>query len=156
MKNHLLRMVVVFAILALALTSYALAQEDELPPAEIVNDEGGPVLLNGSMTYTNILLMEGVSEPLIILEDEAGFVDRNEAFLFPPQSQVLGQITSDYYTSPFTYSLALPIEPQGSLRDVDHDGETDTGVMVFAVAYWDNVFGDTLIQVSKPRLDCFL
>jgi C-terminal processing protease CtpA/Prc len=144
LKRLSLIVLLVFAILALS--SAALAQEGELAPAEIVHDEGGPVLLRGSVTYTNILFTEGVSEPLIILEDEAGFIDRNEAFLFPPESQTLGQITSDFYTSPFTYSLPLPIEPQGSLRDVDHDGETDTGVMVFAVAYWNNVFGDSLIQ----------
>lgn len=115
-------------------------------PADILNDEGGPVLIRGSVTYTNPFFTSGTAAPLIILEDQAGFVDRDEGFLFPPESQALGQITSDFYTSPFTYSLALPIEPQGSLRDVDQDGEVDRGVMVFAVAYWENVWGDPFLE----------
>src|SRR5690606_4897358 len=73
-------------------------------------------------------------------------VDRNEYYIFPPESQVLGQITSDFYESPFTYSIALPIEPQGTLRDVDNDGETDPGVMVYAIAYWNNVWGDPFLE----------
>ncbi len=115
-------------------------------PADILNDEGGPVLIRGSVTYTNPFFTSGTAAPLIILEDQAGFVDRDEGFLFPPESQALGQITSDFYTSPFTYSLALPIEPQGSLRDVDQDGQADRGVMVFAVAYWENVWGDPFLE----------
>ena len=64
------------------------------------------------------------------------------------ESQVIGQITSDVFTSPFTYSLSLPIEPQASLRDVDQDGEIDEGVMVYAVAYWTNTWGDALPRAS--------
>ena len=118
----------------------------QFSPAPIVNAEGGPRVVTGDVTYTNPFFTSGVSQPLIILEDQAGFVDRNEYFLFPPESQVLGQITSDFFTSPFSYSLALPIEPQGTLRDVDNDGEADTGVMVFAVAYWSNTFGDPFLE----------
>ncbi len=88
----------------------------------------------------------GVAAPVIILEDQAGFVDRNEHFLMPPESQALAQITSDFFESPFSYSLALPIEPQGSLRDVDQDGEEDTGIQVFAPAYWTNTWGDPFLE----------
>lgn len=116
------------------------------PPATIVNDEGGPVAVSGVMTYTNPLLTLGVAAPMVILEDQAGFVDRNEGFILPPESQTLGQITSDFYTSPFSYTVALPIEPQASLRDVDQDGGQDTGVMVYAVAYWTNTFGDPFLE----------
>lgn len=114
--------------------------------APIVNDEGGVVNITGVVTYTNLFFTTGVASPLVILEDQAGFVDRNEEFLMPVESQTLGQITSDFFTSPFSYNLSLPIEPQGSLRDVDHDGDQDTGVQVFAVAYWNNVFGDPFLE----------
>jgi len=124
-----------------------LAQDAEFQPARIVNDEGGPVVIRGDVTYTNPFFTSGVAAPIIILEDQAGFVDRNEYFIFPPQSQTIGQLTSDFYTSPFSYNLALPIEPQGSLRDVDQDGGEDTGVMVFAVAYWNNTWGDPFLEV---------
>ncbi|MCU0474825.1 MAG: hypothetical protein MUC99_01695 [Anaerolineae bacterium] len=118
----------------------------DAPPATVINDEGGPVVITGSVTYTNPFFTIGSAAPLIILEDQAGFVDRNKSYLFPPESQALGQITSDFYTSPFTYSLSLPIEPRGGLRDVDQDGQTDAGVMVFAVAYWENVWGDPFLE----------
>ena len=118
----------------------------QFPLAEIVNDEGGPVSITGVVTYTNPFFTMGVAAPVIILEDQAGFVDRNEHFLMPPESQALAQITSDFFESPFSYSLALPIEPQGSLRDVDQDGEEDSGIQVFAPAYWTNTWGDPFLE----------
>lgn len=122
------------------------AQDTAAPPATIVNDEGGPVSISGSVNYTNGFFTAGVDEPLVILEDEAGFVDRNHGFLMPEKSQVLGQITSDFFTSPFTYSVELPIEPAATLKDVDHNGKTDTGVMIYAVAYWTNTWGDSYLE----------
>jgi hypothetical protein len=82
----------------------------------------------------------------IILEDQSGFVTRNRKFVIPVESQVIGQITSDFYTSPFSYSLTLPAVPNGTLHDVNHDGKTDTGVMIFALAYWTNTWGDPYLE----------
>src|SRR3990172_5126578 len=144
-RNRVLLVLALVGVLALMSASAVFALGDE-PEAPIINDEGGPVVITGSVAYTNSFFTAGVAEPLVILEDQAGFVDRNEHFLMPPASQTLGQITSDFYTSPFTYSVALPIEPQGTLRDVDHDGAQETGVMVFAVAYWTNTFGDPSLE----------
>jgi uncharacterized surface protein with fasciclin (FAS1) repeats/C-terminal processing protease CtpA/Prc len=124
----------------------AVQAQDSPPPAEIVNDEGGPVAISGSVDYTNPFFTLGVAQPVVITEDQAGFIDRNEYFLMPQSSQTLGQITSDFYTSPFSYSLALPKEPQGSYRDVDNDGEDDQGVQVYAIAYWTNTFGDAFLE----------
>jgi len=120
--------------------------EGRFPLADITNDEGGPVSITGVVTYTNPFFNKGVAAPLVILEDQAGFVDRNEHFLMPVESQTLGQITSDFFTSPFSYSLALPIEPQGSLRDVDQDSEENSGIQVFAPAYWTNTWGDPFLE----------
>jgi len=125
----------------------ATVPETELKTEPKIDIEAnGPVLLTGKVTYTNPFFTVGVAEPLIILEDEAGFVDRNPSFLIPRASQTLGQITSDFLTSPFTYTLELPIEPQGTLRDVDQNSTQDPGVMVFAVAYWTNKFGDPFLE----------
>ncbi len=132
-----------FVLLGMAGAS---AQSSPFTPAPITNDEGGAVVITGQMIYTNPFLTAGTAYPMVILEDQAGFVDRNQGFLFPAESQTLGQFTSDFFTSPVSYSVALPIEPQGSLRDVDNDGQTDTGIMVFAVAYWDNVWGDPFLE----------
>lgn len=127
---------------------YAQASTPSTPlaAAPIVNEQGGPVVLQGDVTYTNPYFTIGIAEPLIVLEDQAGFIDRNPGFVLPRSSQTLGQITSDFLDSPFSYSLALPIEPQGTLRDVDNDGTGDKGVMVFAVAYWANKFGDPFLE----------
>ncbi|MCA9969481.1 MAG: PDZ domain-containing protein, partial [Anaerolineales bacterium] len=118
----------------------------QFPPAPIINDEGGPVSITGVVTYTNPFFTMGVAAPVVILEDQAGFVDRDEGYIFPVESQALGQITSDFYTSPFSYSVALPLEPQGGWRDVDNDQDAEVGVQVFAVAYWTNTFGDPFLE----------
>lgn len=131
-------------LLLLALNTLA---QDDIPEAPIENDDGGPVTILGEVSYTNPFFTSGVAQPLIILEDQAGFVDRDLGFIFPPESQTIGQITSDFFTSPFSYSISLPIEPSGSLRDVDNDTEEDTGVMIFAVAYWNNTWGDPFLEV---------
>ena len=99
------------------------------------------------MTYSNVFFTAGVSEPLIILEDQGGFVTRDRNFEFSEQSQVIGEITSDFYDSPFSYSLTLPAQPRGTLHDVDHDGQDDQGVQVFAVAYWTNIWGDEYLEL---------
>ena len=147
-KKSLMIAILLAALGSLSVTASGEKEADDAPPkkAVIVNDEGGPVLITGSLTYTNALFTDGVAEPLIILEDQAGFVDRDEYFILPLESQVLGQITSDFFTSPFSYSLSLPQMPNGSLRDVDNDDSRDVGVMIFAVAYWTNKFGDVLLE----------
>ncbi len=47
------------------------AAASDLPPAEILNDEGGPVSITGEVDYTNVLFTDGVAEPVVILEDQA-------------------------------------------------------------------------------------
>jgi C-terminal processing protease CtpA/Prc len=126
--------------------SATLAQTDDIPAAEIVNDEGGAVVVTGEMVYTNPFFTSGVAQPLILLEDQSGFVARDRQFLFPQESQTLGQFTSDFYASPVQYSIALPIEPQGNLNDVDNDADEDTGVQIFAIAYWTNTYGGPFLE----------
>ncbi len=144
-KRSILWMIAVLSLVFGSL-SVAVAQDAAIPPATIVNDEGGPVSVTGDVTYTNGFFTAGVDEPLVILEDEAGFVDRNHRFQIPEKSQVLGKITSDFFTSPFSYRIDLPIEPSGSLRDVDQNASKDTGVMIYAAAYWTNTWGDPFLE----------
>jgi len=120
--------------------------ESRFPPAEIENDEGGPAVITGKVAYTNPFFTAGVAEPIVILEDQGGFVVRDRDFIIPAESQVMGQITSDFYTSPFSYSLTLPLVPRGTQRDVDQDPGKDAGVMTFAVAYWTNTWGDPYLE----------
>ncbi|MCW5888782.1 MAG: hypothetical protein KIT07_11750, partial [Anaerolineales bacterium] len=153
---HSALLVLALAVLACSLGGVlpsAAAQNTPAPstasafsPAPLQNDEGGVVTISGSLAYSYPFFTDGVAEPLVILEDQAGFIDRDRGYLMPVASQVMGQITSDFYASPFTYSLSLPIEPQGGWRDVDQDGEADPGVLVFATAYWTNSFGDPFLE----------
>ena len=155
MTSNSLARACILGLLALLLTTPAFAigekDEDDARAARIVNDEGGPVLITGELHYSNAFFTSGVDDPLIILEDQAGFIDRDETYIIPLESQVLGQITSDYFTSPFTFSLSLPAAPKGELRDVDNDGADDAGVMVFAIAHWTNIFGGPLLDKCDQR-----
>lgn len=115
---------------------------NEQPQAQVEQ----PTTITGKVTYTNAFFTAGVAQPLIILEDQGGFVERNRKFVIPVESQVIGEITSDFFQSPFTYSLSLPAEPNGTLHDVDNDDQKETGVMVFAIAYWTNTWGDPYLE----------
>ncbi len=109
-------------------------------------EEGGLVSVSGLVTYTNPFFGAGTVQPLVILEDQAGFVDRDTVYIFPLESQVLGQITSDFKSSPFSYSMVLPIEPRGGERDVDNDDIEELGVQIYAPAYWDNTYGGPFLE----------
>ena len=153
MKTHLFRwstvlIVLLFVISACVPATPTAAPEptNEPPQVEVSEVSGGTRIVSGSVTYTNAFFTEGAAQPMIILEDQGGFVTRDRKFIIPIESQVIGEITSDFYTSPFTYKLTLPIEPNGTLHDVDHDGNKDAGVMVFAVAYWTNTWGDPFLE----------
>lgn len=141
---------IIAAILMLGIAVLACAPKLDTttpqPTDAPVVDEGGPKTVTGTVTYTNFFFTEGVAQPVIILEDQGGFVARDRKFLIPIESQVIGEITSDFYTSPFTYSMSLPSKPNGTLHDVDHDGKDETGVMIFAVAYWTNTWGDPFLE----------
>ncbi len=147
MKPRLFQMMSVVIAMSLALLACRFGSELATSPAsENPTQVGGPKIVTGTVTYTNAFFTMGVAEPIVILEDQGGFVTRDRKFLIPVESQVIGQITSDFYTSPFTYSLTLPEVPNGTLHDVDHDGNGETGVMIFAVAYWTNTWGDPFLE----------
>lgn len=118
----------------------------DVPQAIILRDEGGVEGVSGQVAYTNAFFTAGIDDPLIILEDQTGFVNRDKNYIFPIASQTLGQITSNFYQSPFTYSLALPIVPNAPRNDVDNNGRQDDGVMIFAIAYWNNSWGDAFLE----------
>jgi carboxyl-terminal processing protease len=104
-----------------------------------------PVVVNGIIPFTSPFFINTISEPFVMLEDEAGFVRRDREFQFPLTSQVLGPVEKvDDKTLKF--DLALPAVPQGTLVDVDNNGRQDTGVQVFAVAYWSNTWGGPFLE----------
>jgi len=120
-----------------------------LLPAESVQtstaDPDEPVLITGTIPYTSPFFVNSIAEPFVMLEDQAGFAARDKEFAFPVESQMLGpvQLVEEGLLS---FTLPLPVMPQGTLLDVDQDGEEDIGVMVFQIAYWSNTWGDPFLE----------
>src|SRR3990172_8381529 len=124
------------------------AATDGPPPVERTSDE--PYVITGSIPFTSPFFLDGIAEPFVLLEDESGFVRRDKEFVFPLESQALGavELVEDGL---LRYSLPLPARPLGTMVDVDNDGGSDSGLMVFAVAYWSNTWGDPFLEARDGR-----
>ena len=104
-----------------------------------------PVFITGEIPYTSPFFLNTISEPFVLLEDQAGFVRRDREFSFPLLGQAMGPVeVSEDKT--VTYSLALPSIPQGTMLDLDNDSEEDQGVQVFAISYWSNTWGGPFLE----------
>jgi len=124
-----------------------------LPPIPVVPgpvNPDEPVFISGEIPYTSPFFVNTISEPFVLLEDQAGFVHRNKDFKFLLSSQVIGPVElHDDHT--LTYSLALPSIPQGTQVDVDNDDQSDPGVQVFAIAYWSNTWDGPFLEERDGR-----
>ncbi len=109
-----------------------------------------PVFIAGDIPYTSPFFVNTMSEPFVLLEDQAGFVHRDEEFEFLLSSQVIGPVEI-HEDKTLTYSLALPAIPQGTQVDVDNDGERDAGVQIFAIAYWSNTWDGPFLEGRDGR-----
>ena len=96
-------------IISMILLASACAPKGQPDVVDVV-EENGPTIVTGQVTYTNAFFTDGVAQPVIILEDQTGFVKRDRKFLIPVESQVIAKITSDFFTSPFTSSFTLYCE----------------------------------------------
>ncbi|MFL7792113.1 MAG: S41 family peptidase [Anaerolineae bacterium] len=113
-------------------------------PISLLNTEE-PYLVTGEIPYTSPFFIWGIKDAFVLLEDQAGFVNRDMEFTFPLSSQVLGPIKVNRDDT-VTYNLLLPAVPQGTYVDVDNDSVEDTGIQIFAIAYWPNIWGDTFLE----------
>ncbi len=119
-----------------------------LPPSPVQPGEANPnepVLISGTIPFTSPFFLNGIAEPFVLLEDEAGFVARNREFEFPLIGQIIGPVDL-VDDSTLSYTLPLPSVPTGTLLDVDNNSENDRGIMIFAVAYWYNTWGDPFLE----------
>ena len=119
-----------------------------LPPIAIQpgqTNPNEPVYITGKIPYTSPFFLNTISEPFVMLEDEAGFVRRDPLFQFPLSSQQLGPVEVQQDKT-LTYDVALPSVPQGTFVDVDNNGKPNTGVQVLAVAYWSNTWGGPFLE----------
>ena len=76
-----------------------------------------------------------------MLTDMTGFVLRDKEWEIPVASQVLGYLKLDEEGNSGTYTLQLPVVPQGTFDDVDQSGTYNNGVQIFAVGYEPNLTG---------------
>lgn len=104
-----------------------------------------PVFITGDIPYTSPFFINTIHEPLVLLEDQAGAIKRDKDFTFRLESQVIGPVEV-HRNNTLTYSLALPLVPQGTQLDVDNDGQSEVGVQVFALAYWSNIWGGPFME----------
>ncbi|NJN43365.1 MAG: hypothetical protein HC806_00560, partial [Anaerolineae bacterium] len=117
-----------------------------MPTAPVQSGESNPdepVFIFGDIPYTSPFFVNTLNDPLILLEDQAGFVHRDFEFVFKLEGQVIGPVEVDDDGN-VTYSLALPAVPQGTFVDVDNNGQENQGVQVFAIAYWSKHLGRSL------------
>jgi C-terminal processing protease CtpA/Prc len=124
-----------------------------LPPVRVQPGEAHPdepVFISGAVPYTSRFFLSSTAEPFVMLEDQAGFAARDREFIFKRPGQLIGPVEIDEEQN-LTYSLSLPAIPQGTYLDVDNDGEQDTGVQVFAVAYWSNTWRDPFLEPRDGR-----
>ncbi len=130
--------------------------EATVPPTPIpfVDNPEGVKIITGQYAYTDPALPTYNSEVGIALLDISGAVthtfDPVTGFNNLTSPQFLGKITSDINQSPFDYELRLPDIPGGVLHDLNHDGKTDTGVMVYDVNFVFNIIGDAYMQPEDP------
>ena len=104
-----------------------------------------PVFIQGNIPYSSPFFLNTISEPFILLEDEAGFVRRDREFTFSLESQAIGPVIINADKT-LSYDLALPTIPQGTMVDVDQNGENNPGIQVFAIAYWSNTWGGPFLE----------
>ena len=119
------------------------ADGDNFPA--LVTSPNEPVIISGTIPFTSPFFINLTAEPFIMLEDQAGFIARDKEFVFPLEGQAIGPVWSIDETT-LGYSLSLPAVPQGTYVDVDQDDQEDTGLMVFGVAFWSNIWGGPFLE----------
>ena len=131
---------------AVASTPEKTVEPTALPTAELSAPAGTigeqPALIIGTYKYTNDFVLETYYvEHAVALQDMTGFVKRDDQWVLPVNSQVLGYMTVDTTKKQGTFRVALPQIPEGELNDVSNKGQHDKGVQIFAISYSPNLVG---------------
>ena len=134
-------------------TSTVVPTPTSLPSQPVIpgaSNPDEPVFISGEIPYTSPFFLDTIEQPFVLLEDQSGFIQRDREFVFPLEGQILGPVEVHDDES-LTYQLSLPAVPQGTFVDLDNDGTDDTGVQVFAVAYWSNVWGGPFLEEREGK-----
>ena len=129
------------AVTAAAPEPTAEAAASGLPPAAIANDEGGPKRLLGTFEYTDFAIPVTLRDPAPALLDMVNVVRGNSTQFAPVESRN----SRLYDLAGCAVAAALRRRPagraDGTLLDVDNDGEEDTGVQIFRIDMGANING---------------
>jgi C-terminal processing protease CtpA/Prc len=106
----------------------------------------GPVKISGSFAFTDPSIPLLFSEQVADLYDLHGFITRDPTWHAPYTSQIIGHATVDAEKMTGSYSIELPIQPEGTLNKVDHSGDAGAGVQVFAANYAPNFTGSPYLE----------
>jgi len=152
MSKAILRIISAATVLGLALAACRLGSsgtptttpQASTTPTPVPSAAPSPLHeVDGSFTVTNDYVIATYAvEHAVMLIDMTGFILRDKEWELPVQSEVLGPMDVDVKNLSGKYTLALPALPQGTLHDLDNNGQTDTGVQVFATEYAPNYYGD--------------
>jgi C-terminal processing protease CtpA/Prc len=102
--------------------------------------QGGVTTLTGTVTVTNPFILSTYTERYMALIDMTAFVKREIDRPLPSPTQVTTGLEGDWGKGA-TFSLPLPILPQGQLNDVGH-GQGGKGVQIYSLDLQANTTGD--------------
>lgn len=118
-----------------------------LPPATIATDEGGAIVVTGEASSKNFaFLPELYPNPTVLLIDVTNILAGEPAKFVAETGQILGVFTQSLFPGPGQFRINLPIAPTGATLDVDNDGESDSGVQIFALLVASNLVNDSYLQ----------
>lgn len=138
MKRTVVGAVLLVLGMGLLPSAHAHAQ-DECPT--VPADGRGVERIEGQGSYSFYAIpTEIVDQPVMALIDD-GLATESDNDATPSNAgQVLGVMTSDFFSTPFSYTINLPFSGSGMQVDLDQNDSQDTGVQVYQVALAQNVF----------------
>ena len=137
---RLLALLAALLLSACSLSAPFAAEQPTPAPAGAPRPDG-PAALAGTLSYSNDFNTSYRARSAVALVDLHGFIARDRAWRIPSDSLTFGRLRLDRDNQTGSFYLRLPLEPPGTLNDLDHDGASDAGVRVFTVAFWDDPFG---------------
>ncbi|WP_165360535.1 S41 family peptidase [Candidatus Chloroploca sp. Khr17] len=125
------------------------ASTSGLTPATITADEGGPVTIEGAMSYTNAQIADFYTLPVPLLFNISRELVNDFGKGIDNSGQVLGVMTSPIAPSPASYRVSLPIAPAGPTVDLDNNGRDDGGVQVYSMLVSIVLVGDSYVSAYE-------